>query len=44
MDFEQNILSKGYRTLDIKQNNKKNVSTSEMGQVLIEELNILIGK
>ena len=40
----QNVLAKGFRTLDIKQNDKKIVSTSEMGNGVIEELKILLGK
>ena len=40
----KNVLSKGYRTLDIKGINEKAVSTTGMGQAVIEELNNLIGK
>ena len=40
----QNVLSKGLRTLDIKQDNEKAVSTKEMGAAVIEELNIISGK
>ena len=40
----QNVLSKGFRTLDIKQDNNKVVSTKQMGSAIIEELNILSGK
>ena len=40
----QNVLSKGLRTLDIKQDNEKAVSTKEMGAAVIEELNIVSGK
>ena len=39
----QNVLSKGLRTLDIEENNKKTISTSEMGTAVIHELDILIG-
>jgi len=40
----QNVLSKGLRTPDIKQGAVKIVSTSEMGQAVIDELTILIDK
>ena len=40
----QNVLSNGFRTLDIKQGAKKILSTSEIGQEVIKELNKLIGK
>ena len=40
----QNVLSKGFRTLDIKQENEKAISTKEMGNAVIKELNILSGK
>ena len=40
----QNVLSKGFRTPDIKNNNEKCISTFEMGEEVIKELNILIGK
>ncbi len=40
----KNILDKGYRTPDIKQPETKIVSTTQMGKVIIEELNILSGK
>ena len=40
----QNVLSKGFRTLDIKQDNNNVVSTKQMGSAIIEELNILSGK
>jgi len=40
----QNVLSKGLRTLDIKQGATKIVSTSEMGQAVIDELTKLIDK
>ena len=40
----QNVLSLGFRTLDIKQEAKKILSTSEMGQEVIKELSKLIGK
>ena len=39
----QNVLSKGLRTLDIKQGNEKAISTKEMGAAVIEELNIISG-
>ena len=39
----QNVLSKGLRTLDIKQENEKAISTKEMGAAVIEELNIISG-
>ena len=40
----QNVLSKGFRTLDIKKDDDKLVSTEEMGKAVIEELKILSGK
>ena len=40
----QNVLSKGLRTPDIKQGAVKVVSTSEMGQAVIDELTKLIDK
>jgi len=40
----QNVLSKGLRTPDIKQGAVKIVSTSEMGQAVIDELTKLIDK
>ena len=40
----QNVLSKGFRTSDIKQKNEKAISTKEMGNAVIKELNILSGK
>jgi len=40
----QNVLSKGLRTPDIKQGAVKIVSTSEMGQAVIDELTKLIHK
>ena len=40
----QNVLSKGLRTPDIKQGAVKIVSTSEMGQAVIDELTKLINK
>tara|TARA_Y100001970_G_C14131677_1_gene802042 strand:+ start:203 stop:1327 length:1125 start_codon:yes stop_codon:yes gene_type:complete len=40
----QNVLKKGFRTLDIKQDGKKIVSTTEMGKAVIEELNNQSGK
>ena len=39
----QNVLSKGLRTLDIKQGNEKAISTKQMGAAVIEELNIVSG-
>ena len=39
-----NVLSKGLRTLDIKQNHEQAISTKDMGKAIIEELNILLGK
>ena len=39
----QNVLSKGLRTLDIKQKDEKHVSTKEMGAAIIQELDTLIG-
>ena len=39
----QNVLSKGMRTADIKQNSEIAISTQKMGQSVIEELNILSG-
>ena len=38
-----NVLSKGFRTLDIKKDNENAVSTQEMGQAVINELNIYCG-
>ena len=38
-----NVLSRGLRTLDIKQKNEKYISTKEMGSAIIQELNILFG-
>ena len=41
----QNVLSKGFRTPDIKKNNEsKVVSTQEMGKAVINEVNIILGK
>jgi len=40
----QNVLSKGLRTADIKQENENAISTQEMGQAVINELTILSGK
>ena len=40
----QNVLARGLRTLDIKQDSEKAVSTKEMGTAVIEELNIISGK
>ena len=40
----QNVLNKGMRTADIKNNNENAVSTKQMGQAVIAELNILSGK
>ncbi len=40
----QNVLSKGFRTPDIKQENEKAISTKEMGDAVIKELNIISGK
>ena len=40
----QNILSKGLRTADIKQDNETAISTKEMGKAVIDELTILSGK
>ena len=39
----ENVLSKGLRTLDIQQQDKKYVSTKEMGAAIIQELDILVG-
>ena len=39
----QNVLSKGLRTMDIKEGANKIVSTQEMGNAVIEELKILTG-
>ena len=39
----QNVLSKGLRTMDIKENADKVVSTQEMGKAVIHELSILLG-
>jgi 3-isopropylmalate dehydrogenase len=40
----QNVLSKGLRTVDIKQDNENSISTQEMGKAVINELAILLGK
>ena len=40
----QNVLAKGFRTADIKQKNEKVISTQQMGEAVISELNILSGK
>ena len=40
----QNVLSKGLRTADIKQDNEIAISTQDMGQAVINELKILSGK
>ena len=40
----QNLLSKGFRTSDIKKDNQNAVTTKEMGKAVVEELNILSGK
>lgn len=40
----QNVLSKGKRTADIKQEGETAISTQEMGKAVIEELSILSGK
>ena len=40
----QNVLSKGLRTPDIKQGAVKIVSTSEMGQAVINEITKIINK
>ena len=40
----QNVLSKGLRTADIKQNNEIAISTENMGNAVIEELAKLSGK
>ena len=40
----QNVLFKGFRTPDIKQDNQNAVTTKEMGKAVVEELNILSGK
>tara|TARA_B100001013_G_scaffold83980_1_gene45871 strand:- start:95 stop:514 length:420 start_codon:yes stop_codon:yes gene_type:complete len=37
-----NVLQKGYRTIDIKQPDTKILSTTEMGKVVLEELNQLV--
>ena len=39
----QNVLTKGLRTMDIKEGADKIVSTLEMGKAVIDELNILSG-
>ena len=39
----QNVLSKGFRTADIKEGAEKVISTQEMGKIVIEELKILSG-
>ena len=40
----KNVLSKGFRTPDIKKDNQNAVTTKEMGKAVVEELNILSGK
>jgi 3-isopropylmalate dehydrogenase len=40
----QNVLSKGLRTADIKQDGENAISTQDMGQAVIKELSILSGK
>ena len=40
----QNVLSKGLRTFDIKQNTENAISTQEMGSAVIQEISILSGK
>jgi 3-isopropylmalate dehydrogenase len=40
----QNVLSKGFRTADIKQSSQTAISTQDMGKAVIEELSILSGK
>ena len=40
----QNVLSKGLRTADIKQNSENAISTQDMGNAVIKELSILSGK
>ena len=39
-----NVLSNGFRTLDLKQKNERYISTKEMGAAIIQELNIISGK
>jgi len=40
----QNVLTKGFRTPDIKKDNENAITTKEMGNAVIEELDILLGK
>ena len=40
----QNVLSKGLRTADIRQESEVAISTQDMGKAVINELNILSGK
>ena len=40
----QNILSKGFRTADIKQDDERAISTQEIGKKIIDELDILSGR
>ena len=40
----QNVLLKGFRTADIKQGSETAISTQQMGQAVIDELEILSGK
>ena len=40
----QSVLSKGLRTLDIKEKDGNVVSTKEMGAAVIKELTIISGK
>ena len=40
----QNVLSKGFRTFDIKEDQSKILSTKDMGKSVIHELKILYGK
>ena len=37
------VLEKGYRTLDIMEKDQQLVSTSKMGELLIFELDLLVG-
>ena len=40
----QNVLTKGFRTPDIKQEGENAISTTDMGRAVIEELSIISGK
>ena len=39
----ENVLAKGFRTADLKRENENQISTSDMGNAVIKELNTLNG-